>query len=168
MQIFVKTITGKAITIEVSRGDTIENIMVKIQDVEGIPPYQQKLFFAGKQLEDHRTVEDYNISHRSTLDLGRGMSQLVIMSTIKCCNEHYSGWLAKHSFHFFDISLASTHFHRDPAYPGTEFYSKAHSEERKWISLSGHATMASSSCLKATILPALFTSSEHLLISSRM
>jgi ubiquitin C len=69
MQIFVKTLTGKTITLDIELGDTIEAVKVQIHNKEGLPPDQQKLVFSGKKLEDNLSFAHYNIEKRTTLHL---------------------------------------------------------------------------------------------------
>jgi len=69
MELSVKTLAGKTVTVEVEEGETIGDIKAKIQDKEGIPPKEQRLIFGGKQLDDRKTLQQYDIKEDSVINL---------------------------------------------------------------------------------------------------
>lgn len=92
MQLFVKTLTGKTVSIEVEEGESIEDVKAKIAEKEGIPPEQQRLIFGGQQLQDAKTLQDYDVGDDATLHLVlrlRGGEMFRFMNGVKRVDENF-------------------------------------------------------------------------------
>ena len=92
MQLFVKTLTGKTVSIEVEEGESIEDVKAKIAEKEGIPPEQQRLIFGGQQLQDAKTLQDYDVGDDATLHLVlrlRGGEMFSFMNSVKRVDEDF-------------------------------------------------------------------------------